>query len=181
MGPLMKYAMKPMLETGLSSLKEYAEKQPKPANVRIIDTKPISGLAIYDSARVEDIGSLLEKNYGKLMSYIMKHSYPMSGAPLAVYHNWDPKGYIRISAVIPLHGKFKGKGDIKSFNIESGKAVFLEHFGGYDNGDSHWAIEDYIKDFNIETKDFIWQEYITDPAAEPDTAKWQTNIYYPIK
>ena len=181
MGPVMKYAMEPLLNSGLSSLKEYCEKQTKPAIINIIDTEGISGLAIYDSVRVAGIGNLLEMNYGSLMNYIKKRKYSIAGAPIAVYHNWDPMGYIRISAFIPLEGKFNGKGNIKEFNIVPGKAVFTKHFGGYDSGDTHWAIEDYLKDFNIKTKDFIWEEYITDPATEPDSTKWQTNIYYPIK
>ncbi len=181
MGPLMKYAMDPLMNSGLSSLKEYCENQPKPADIKIIDTDMISGLAIYDSAKVAEIGNLLEKNYGSLMDYISKRKYSIAGAPIAVYHNWDPMGYTRISAFIPLEGKYSGKGSIKDFNIVAGKAVFTKHFGGYDTGDTHWAIEDYLKDFNIKTKDFIWQEYVTDPKTEPDSTKWQTNIYYPIK
>lgn len=180
-GPLMKYAMDPLLEKGLSSLKEYCEKQSAPADIKIINTYAISGLAIYDSTKMAGIGNMLEENYSQLMTYISKREYSISGAPIAVYHNWDPEGYIKISAFIPLMGKFNGKGNIKDFSIDAGKAVFLKHFGGYDTGDSHWAIEDFLKDFNIQTKDFIWEEYITDPATEPDSTKWQTNIYYPIK
>lgn len=181
MGPLMKYAMDPLLNSGLSSLKEYCEKQTKPEDIKIINTKAISGLAIYDSARVSGIGNLLEKNYGDLMNYIGKRRYSISGASIAVYHSWDPMGYSKISAFIPIEGKFKGKGTIKDFKIDAGKAVFLKHFGGYDTGNSHMAIDEYLKDFNIQTKDFIWEEYITDPNTEPDSTKWQTNIYYPIK
>ena len=26
-----------------------------------------------------------------------------------------------------------------------------------------------------------WEVYVTDPGAEPDTSKWQTDIYFPVE
>ena len=181
MGPSIKSMLGPTLKSGLEALKIYCEKQDYPPEIEIINTDKIISLSIYDSAKVADIGKMLEKNYGKLMMYVQKKHYNISGAPFAVYHNWNPEGFTKISASIPVFGKLKEKGDIKILEIPAGKAVFLKHFGGYDTGNSHWAIEDYLKDFNLKTADFIWEEYITDPSTEPDSTKWQTNIYYPLK
>ena len=181
MSPVIQWMMKDMLTKGLVSLKEYSEKQSDPPEIEIIETNLINALSIYDSTKIDGIGELLKKNYSRLMKYVSRKGYSISGAPMAVYHNWDPDGFIKISTVIPLHGNFRGKKEIKKFSIESGKAIFLKHFGSYDTGDSHWSIDDYINDFNLETKDFIWESYVTDPAMEPDTNKWQTDIYYPLK
>lgn len=181
MSPIIKSMMTSMLSKGLDSLKVYAEKQVSPPKIEIIDTKLITALSIYDSTTIDGISDLLRQNYPKLMKYISRKGYTISGAPFAVYHNWDPDGFIKISAAIPLHGKFKGKNEIIEFSIEPGKAILLKHFGGYDTGNSHLAIEEYINDFNLQTKDFIWEFYITDPGMEPDSSKWQTDIYYPLK
>lgn len=179
--PVIEWMMSDMLAKGLQSLKAYSEDQPIPPHIQIIDTEIINTLSIYDSTKVDGIEDLLGKNYSKLMKYIAKKRYSISGPPIAIYHNWDPDGFIKISAAIPLHGNFKGRKEIKKFSIESGKAVFLEHFGGYETGDSHLAIENYLNDFKLETKDFIWESYVTDPVLEPDSSKWQTDIYYPLK
>lgn len=179
--PIIESMMTNMLSKGLDSLKVYVEMQVDPPEIELIDTKLITALVIFDSTTVDGIGNLLAKNYSKLMKYIIKKGYAISGAPFAVYHNWDPDGFIKISAAIPLHGKFKGRNEITKFSIEAGKAISLKHFGGYDTGKSHLAIEEYITDFNLQTKDFIWESYITDPVMEPDSSKWQTDIYYPLK
>jgi effector-binding domain-containing protein len=63
-----------------------------------------------------------------------------------------------------------------------GKALQLAYFGSYDKtGEAHYAMGDYIKDNNLELNGAVIEEFITDPANEPDTSKWQTNIYYMIK
>ncbi len=179
--PLIKSMTQPMLLKGLKSLKVYVEKQPQINKVKIVETPLITSLAIYDSTTVEGIGALLGKNYGKIMTYIAKKGFDISGAPIAVYHNWDPAGFIKITAAIPVNGKFKGRKEIKRFEIEPGKAAFVKHFGGYNTEETHYAIDDYIEDFNLKTKDFIWEVYVTDPATEVDSTKWQTDIFYPLK
>ncbi|NOY51059.1 MAG: hypothetical protein GXO88_10930 [Chlorobi bacterium] len=180
-GPIMKTMLEPMLKKGLASLREISEKEGYIPDIQVVELPRIVTLAIYDSTKISGIGSLLETNYSKLMNYIKERGYQITGAPLAVYHNWDPSGYIKISAAIPLTNNVKGRKEIQKFEINAGKAVFVEHFGGYDTGKAHEAIDEYIKDFNLRTKDFIWETYITDPSTEPDSSKWQTNIYYPLK
>lgn len=173
--------LRPTLEKGLTDLKALTEGMPVPPEISIVTTEAQPSLVILDSTTIDGIGELLGKNYGTLMTYIMKKQIPMAGKPFAIYHNWDPNGIIKISAGIPVEKKVKGFKTISYYELPAGKAVFATHFGAYDTGDTHWAIEDYLNDFNIETQDFIWEVYITDPTTEPDTAKWQTDIYYPIK
>ncbi len=181
LGLAMEIMMKPMLEKGLNDLKSLVEVKPTPPKVRIIKTKAQTALVIYDSTTIDGIGDLLGKNYPKLMRYVARKKIPMTGKPFAVYHNWDPEGIIHISAGIPVdHVPEKLKKSITVLVLPAGKAVFAKHFGSYDTGDTHWAIDTYLKDFNLETKDFIWEVYVTDPSTEADTAKWETDIYYPL-
>jgi len=204
---IIKSSIQPMMDKGLESLKNLVEKKSvvkkgvsssesydsadssaySPSStsssqeVKIVDVAAITTLAIYDSSKIDGIGDLLQKNYGTLMKYVGEKGYAIMGAPLAVYHNWNPDGYIYISAAIPLHGKVKEHKNIKKLNIEAGKAVYAKHFGGYNTSATHHAIDDFVKKHNLQLKDFIWEEYITDPSTEPDTTKWQTDIYYPLK
>jgi effector-binding domain-containing protein len=172
--------MGPMQKKGLANLKTLCEGLPVPPDIEVVDVNATPSLIIYDSTTVSGIGNMLEKNYGLLMSYIMKNNIQMAGAPFAIYHNWDPEGIIRISAGIPVVGKTAGKGLIQYYEIPAGKAVFAEHVGGFNTEATHYAIDDYLKDFNLKTADYIWEAYITDPSTEPDSTKWVTYIYYPL-
>ncbi|MCF6341652.1 MAG: SRPBCC family protein [Bacteroidales bacterium] len=181
-GLAMEGMMKPMLTKGLNDLKTLAEGMPVPPEISLLELKPQAALAIYDSATLDGIGDLLTKNYGKLMSYIMKKKIPIAGKPFAVYHNWDPAGFIRISAGVPVEkAPKKLKAPITYFELPGGKALFSRHVGGYNTENTHQAIDTYLRDFNLTPKDYIWEVYVTDPATEPDSAKWETDIYYPLK
>jgi len=173
--------MEPMQKKGLKNLKKLCEELPSPPDIQIVDVNTTPSLIIYDSATVSNIGNMLEKNYNLLMQYIMKNKIQMAGAPFAIYHNWDPNGIIRISAGIPVANKVAGAGKIQYYEIPAGKAVFAEHIGGYNTESTHYAIDDYLRDFNLNTKDYIWEAYITDPSTEPDSTKWVTYIYYPLE
>lgn len=172
--------MAPMQEKGLENLKTLCEGLPVPPDIELIDVNAMPSLIIYDSAFVSGIGKLLEKNYNSLMQYIMKNKIQIAGAPFAIYHNWDPDGMIRISAGVPVAGEVKGNTRIQYYELPDGKAVFTEHIGGMNTEATHDAIDDFIKDFNLKTADYIWEAYITDPATEPDSTKWVTYIYYPL-
>jgi len=199
---IIKSSIQPMMDKGLESLKDLVEKENSDATgtslvnnssdyppsktqggqeIKIVDVATITTLAIYDSTKLEGIGNLLQKNYATLMKYVGEKEYAIMGAPLAVYHNWNPKGYIRISAAIPLYGKVKEHNNIKKLNVEAGKAIYAKHFGGYNTTATHNAIDEFVKNHHLQLKNFIWEEYITDPSTEPDSAKWQTDIYYPLK
>lgn len=172
--------MGPMQKKGLENLKTLCESLPVPPDVEIIDVNTTPSLIIYDSTTVSGIGGMLEKNYGLLMQYIMKNKIEVAGAPFAIYHNWDPEGIIRISAGFPIATQVPGKGLIQYYEIPAGKSVFAEHVGGFNTEATHYAIDDYIRDFNLKTADYIWEAYVTDPSTEPDSTKWVTDIYYPI-
>lgn len=181
-GMAMEVMMKPMIKKGLNELKAVCEEMPLAPTISVISTDAQLTLVIYDSTTIDGIGDLLGKNYPKLMKYIARKKIPMTGKPFAVYHNWDPEGIIRISAGIPVDRiPEKLKKSITVFELPKGKAVYAKHLGGYDTGNTHWAIETYLKDFGLETKDFIWEVYVNDPSTEPDETKWETGIYYPLK
>jgi effector-binding domain-containing protein len=56
------------------------------------------------------------------------------------------------------------------------------HFGAYDKTMyMYTAMDEYIQEFKLEETGGPIEEYITDPMSEPDTSKWQTNIYFPVK
>ena len=180
-GLAMDGMLKPKLEKGLNDLKTMTEGMPVPPEISIVELDAQPSLVIFDSTTIDGIGDLLRKNYGELMKYIKKKEIPVVGKPFAAYHNWDPEGFIRISAGIPIENIVKGRNSITYFELPAGKAVFAKHIGGYNTGNTHWAIDTYLKDFKLTPKDFIWEVYLFDPETDADSTKWETDIYYPLK
>ena len=181
MGLMMPSLLQPMLETGLKKLKSVAESLPEPPVVKIIDTDEIQALVINDSATLQDMNKLFEKDYQELYSYIRRNKIPVTGERFAIYYSWNPNGYSQITPGVPVGRKVNGYGRIKYLVIPAGKAVFTMHTGGFDTEKEHNAIDEYIKDFNLKMKNFIWETYAFDPRSDTDTTQWRTLIYYPVK
>ena len=107
-GLMSKSMMTPMMEQGLSTLKEVAEAEPV-VDIKVVELDMQPSLSILDSTTMDGIGELLGRNYGMIMAYIMQKEIPMTGFPFAVYYNWDPEGMIVIRAGIPVWKEQKAK------------------------------------------------------------------------
>jgi effector-binding domain-containing protein len=179
-GLFAKYSLKPTMKDGLEKLKEVAEAMPEPPKVKKIIMDPKPTLVIFDSAKMDGMDEMFERNYVELMAYVKRMNIPVTGMQFAVYHNWNPAGYTKISCGVPVDKEYKGKGRVKPFELPGGEAVFARHIGGYNTALSHYEIDNYIKDFNLETRDFIWETYLYNPIVDTDSTKWETRIFYPL-
>ena len=70
----------------------------------------------------------------------------------------------------------------ETINAPAGKAVEIDYLGAYTKMQSaYMAIDDYMNEKGLKSNSFVVEEYITDPMAEKDTAKWLTKIYYYVQ
>ena len=181
MGLMMPSLLKPMLEAGLKKLATVAESLPAPPEVKIINTDEIQAVVINDSATFQGMAKMFEKDYQELYAFVKKRQIPVTGERFAIYYNWNPEGYTKISPGIPVGKKVNDYGRIKYKVIPAGKAVFALQTGIRDMERTHNAIDEYIRDFNLKTKNFIWEIYAYDPRTDKDTTRWRTLIYYPVE
>jgi len=129
----------------------------------------------------DKLSAFFGENYQKLGEAMSKAKIEPVGAPKAIFFTFDEKTMMTdVAAVmeIPADKKLDG---FEKFESPAGKVLMLEYWGAYDkSGDAHSAMDTYIKKNNL-TQGLVFEEYITSPMTEKDTAKWQTNIYYLVK
>jgi effector-binding domain-containing protein len=66
--------------------------------------------------------------------------------------------------------------------FQAGKVVKAVHTGDYSGlVNAHMEINEYMQSKNLTMAGNPWESYVTDPMTEKDTAKWVTEIYYPIQ
>ena len=84
-----------------------------------------------------------------------------------------------MAAAIPLRKAFKTS-TVKIIQVPRQKNAFMiDFYGPYEESAlAHYAFDSYFKKNNLTVKLPIIEEYITDPANEPDSSKWLTKIYY---
>ena len=56
------------------------------------------------------------------------------------------------------------------------------HAGPYETlGQTHNAVQAWIREQGLAPAGVPWEVYVTDPMATPDTADWRTEVYWPVR
>lgn len=153
-----------------------------PVTVEETTVKEQVFMVMKDTAASEkEVGAKLGVMYEKIMSCSKKCGMEMTGAPTAWYNS--NKAPFIFEAGAPFTGSCsKPDKGIYSKKINAGKALVAHYFGAYEKIQSGYdAVMQYAIDKKINLGTAAWEVYITDPMTEKDTAKWQTDIYFPIK
>jgi effector-binding domain-containing protein len=143
-----------------------------------LDSQP--ALAIKDVCTPEKLGDKFGEVYGEIDAYLKKNSIQSAGGPFGIYHSFSPEK-VDLEAGIPVDGESQGEGRIYRMYTYCGKAVMTVFTGHYDGLKQAWG--EFAK--AVDAKGYqlngpCFEVYITDPAEEPDSSKWVTELYTPI-
>jgi effector-binding domain-containing protein/uncharacterized protein YndB with AHSA1/START domain len=187
MGVFMKPEMEKAFDYNLSKLKEIAEAKPKfTVAITEVETKPISYVGISSTMSTENMeamGAQMGKSYGELANVLGKAKVKMTGPALCLYPKWDEATkQMEMVCAFPVAADAKLPAKYKVMQTSGGKAVKVVSTGDYSKlKEVHDQINQYIAFKKLEIVGAPWEVYITDPMAEKDTAKWVTEVYYPVK
>lgn len=183
MGMMMPGMMKPVFIQGLEKMKEIVEKMPAPPALKIVEIPEKAVVSVIDSCNWSEIGLKMGEMFGELMALQHSAKFVQTGAPFSMYHKWDEASQFTVfENCLPVDREVKAKGRVQYKVLPATRAVMGTHFGAYDKTMYMYiAMDEYIKDFQLTETGGPIEEYVTDPMLEPDTNKWQTNIYFPIK
>ena len=187
MGLMMDKMVGPDFEKGLANLKSYTESIPvepeNPFNIAIKEYNSQPMYAIRDSTNTDSIGGKMEEVYGELLAFLKESGDSIAGPPIAIWFEWNEEEKKCVfEAAIPVTSLGKVSGRVFIDSIPTCTVVTATHFGAYsESANIHEAIDEYLIANNHTPIGSPWEVYVTDPSTEPDTSKWQTEIYYPIK
>jgi AraC family transcriptional regulator len=122
--------------------------------------------------------------FGKTISSVGKCSgasgATMASMPMAVYLAWRESD-CDMAVGCAVNGDVKLSEGCEWLDLPSGDTAFASHFGPYQGlKETHGAIMQWCRANGKKMSGPCWEAYPTDPGKEPDSSKWQTDIYYPI-
>lgn len=193
MNPLMRWMgvtvfrseMNKAFDYNLSKIKELAEAKPR-FSVKITEetTAPVNYIGLTHTMSPKDlsaVGAQMGKMYGELMGALQKSKVELAGHPFCLFPKYSEESMDMVCA-LPVGENAKVPAKYKVMQNPGGKAVKAVHTGAYEKLETtHNEINKYLAFKKMEISGAPWEVYITDPAAEPDTAKWITEVYYPVK
>jgi effector-binding domain-containing protein len=182
-GLMMPGMMKTVFKQGLEKMKELVEAMPDPPALKEVEFKERAVLSVVDSCNWSDIGIKRGEMFTEIMVLQKSLKFQQTGARLSLFHKWDEANQFTVfENCIPIDKEVAGKGRVQYKVLPATKAVMGTHFGSDEKTMYlYLAMDEYIRDFGLEQVGGPIEEYVTDPMLEPDTAKWQTNIYFPVK
>jgi len=139
-------------------------------------------LVVKDSAVLEEIPLKMGKAYATIEEDAKALNVEMSGSPGVLFYNNDPKNFV-FECVIPISRMPASKP--KKSNIvvlEATKALVCNYYGSYDKiYQAYESLKQYISKEKLTQIAPAREFYITDPQTEPDSSKWLSKIYVPVK
>ncbi|MDX2285609.1 MAG: SRPBCC family protein [Bacteroidia bacterium] len=172
-------------EKGLSKLKTRAEALPAPSaglQVETVDLPARTYIHMRGTTGFGDVTPFLARHFPPLEKAFTAAGLQMAAAPSALYFRWDTeKQETDMAAALPAAGSGAKLSGYQSLEA-GGKALRVAYYGPYaGTGAAHEALDAYMAANGITPPEFVVEEFVTDPGAEPDSSKWLTHVIYFIK
>lgn len=122
--------------------------------------------------------------YARLLPEVFTHVTTKGGSPIGPpfgrYLDSDDQE-VTLQAGIPVEAHVEATDRIDADTLPGGPVVTTWHVGDYaDLGLAHQATAAWFESHDRTTGGAPWESYVTDPAEEPDPAKWRTLVVYPL-
>ena len=146
---------------------------------RHVEAQPI--LFIQRRVAQADLQATMGECFGILYQHGIAKGLAIAGHPITRYVDTG-MGLWTIDFVMPLAEPAAADGEIQAGAISAGPAAVALHVGPYEAlNETHTAIEQWIGAEGLEVGGAPWEHYLTDPAEEPDPARWRTNVFWPLR
>lgn len=169
---------------GLINLKAICESFPQKnenLRVKIVEISPIMYIGKRLKVNAAEIGPAMGKAYKEIIDYLSKEEIKVSGKPFSIYYNSESDDF-DILAALPIENEIESAINFETGVLPAGHAAMISHFGNYINlPATYHIIRDWLEDENYQIIGNSWEVYISDPGSEPDSTKWETQIFFPIR
>lgn len=122
--------------------------------------------------------------FGAVMGAVQQQHVQLAGPPFALYRGM-PTDVVDVEAGFPLAAPFTSAGGedtaVTAGTLPAGQAYEAMHIGPYETlQQTYGAIMARMRADGVSPGGAMWEYYLSDPGAEPDPAKWQTLVVWPV-
>ncbi len=150
------------------------------AGYEIVEQVGTPTIGIRRTIPVDQMQEFFSDSYGRLFEEIESSNLTVTGAPYGRYRG-IPSDTYDVEAGVPIAEPTTSHDDIVAGQLPEVEAVEFIHVGPYDTlRQSYDAMAAWMSEQNIIPEGEMWEMYLTDPTEEPDPAKWETKIVWPV-
>lgn len=171
---------------GLGNLKKICEKAAfekyRGYDAQLVDLPQRYYLGVRETIGIDTVDRFYARHLPTIYEAVQAGKGTMAGMPSGLVWTWDTIARkADMAAALPLtESKMFGKG--YQLFPAGGQALVIEHLGPLEKtADAHHAMTTFLAEKQLQPTPFAVEEYMTDPATEPDTTKWLTKVIYFVK
>ena len=154
---------------------------------KLEDRKELPYMGIRTQVPMEQMGSgLIPRLHGEVMAWLKQHGVEPAGAPLLRFHVINMPGKMDIELGWPVASVLPGNGRVSAGAIPAGRYASLIYTGIMNGIAGNKALLDWGAEQGLVWDTYAsdhgdgfgarYESYLTDPADEPDMAKWETEV-----
>ena len=155
--------------------------------VELRAAQPYAGIAM--RVTMDGLSGAVDEAFPELFGWLAAHDVPAAGAPFIRYLVIDMAAELQIELAVPIGAEISGAERVQPGVLPAGRYVSLRHTGPYDGliasnaALQQWAQQQALVFDSWDTPGgSVWrgraEHYLTNPAAEPDPAKWEVDVAY---
>lgn len=151
------------------------------------EAQPYAG--IRTSVAMDGLSGAVDEAFPELFGWLAERAIAVAGPPFIRYLVIDMRAELEIELGMPADVQAADGGRVRPGTLPAGRYVVLRHTGPYDGlvaGNA--ALQDWAREHEVALDSWetargtAWrsrvEHYLTNPAAEPDPAKWEVDIAY---
>lgn len=148
----------------------------------VFDVEPMLCFSISDSAEISEVAVKVATNYRFLEDELKNTGTEKGGPPGQIIYNNDPKNF-KFQCLQPIKKApiiMPEKADV--VEVKGGKMLVYNYYGPYEKLYTAYAfIRDFCKMTQMQQTGPMREFYVNDPNKEPDSSKYLTRIFLPVK
>ena len=143
-------------------------------------------LGIRTKATMRDLGTVIPQTHDAVYRWLAEQGIDPAGAPFVRYHVIDMESELDVEMGVPVATPVPGDGRIRPGVLPAGRYAALVYTGVQNGVAANGALLEWGAErglawdtYEAEGGDGFGARYeseITDPAEEPDMAKWETEV-----
>jgi effector-binding domain-containing protein len=148
----------------------------------IVDLEPQLTAVVRGVHPIAELPGFFQRAYGELFHMLGRNGIAPIGEPIAFYPS-EPSDVVEVEAGVVVDWEVEPDGEVCASTLPGGRVVTALHVGPYETLEQTYRalLADMEAAGLVQRTGGMWEQYLTDPDAEPDQSKWQTRIFLPIE
>nr|WP_304999643.1 GyrI-like domain-containing protein [Cryobacterium sp. TMT4-10] len=146
-----------------------------------VELEPRTLVGVHETIKMTPMSEFMGRAFGTAAAELGKQGAFPAGPPISMYHGM-PTDTVDVTAGFPVAHPVTPTPLVVVETLPGGPAIEAIHTGSYDTlTQTYGELSTWLLEQKLDLAPDMWEEYLVGPDTEPDPAKWQTRIVFPLR